>query len=71
MSVLTLPLNEYTWLIYEHSTLMRLCMRLYDPDEGSVTIDGTDLRNYTQASLRKMFGVVSQDTSLFNKTAQI
>lgn len=41
---------------------MRLLMRFYDVDEGSVEIDGTDVRSYTQTSLRKEIGIVAQDT---------
>lgn len=50
------------------STLIRLCPRLYDPDEGSVMFGGVDIRSYSQETLRKIFGVVSQDTSLFNQS---
>jgi ABC-type Fe3+/spermidine/putrescine transport system ATPase subunit len=43
-------------------------MRLYDVSEGSVVIDGQDIRTVTQASLRKNIGVVFQDPSLFSGT---
>ncbi len=43
------------------STLVKLITRLYDPDEGSIFIDGADIREYTIKSLRTAFGVVMQD----------
>ncbi|HET8551260.1 MAG TPA: ABC transporter ATP-binding protein/permease [Gammaproteobacteria bacterium] len=48
------------------STLARLLFRFYDADGGRITIDGQDIRNVTQASLRRHIGVVPQDTVLFN-----
>jgi ATP-binding cassette subfamily B protein len=48
------------------STLSRLLFRFYDVDGGSVAIDGQDLRDVTQVSLRAAIGVVPQDTVLFN-----
>ena len=50
------------------STLGRLLFRFYDVNEGRVTIDGQDLRDVTQTSLRAAIGVVPQDTALFNDT---
>lgn len=50
------------------STLMNLLARFYDPVQGSVTIDGVDLRNVRIRELRNRFGVVSQDTLLFDDT---
>lgn len=50
------------------STLTRLLYRFYDVGEGRVTIDGRDIRNYTQASLRSAIAIVPQDTVLFNDT---
>ncbi|MGH8195214.1 MAG: ABCB family ABC transporter ATP-binding protein/permease [Woeseiaceae bacterium] len=50
------------------STLTRLLYRFYDVDEGHITIDGHDLRDYTQASLRAAIAIVPQDTVLFNDT---
>lgn len=52
------------------STLSRLLYRFYDVDGGAVRIDGQDLRNVTQASLRQAIGIVPQDTVLFNDTIQ-
>ncbi len=50
------------------STISRLLFRFYDVTEGAVEIDGTDVRDMTQASLRAAIGVVPQDTVLFNDT---
>jgi ATP-binding cassette subfamily B protein len=50
------------------STLIRLLFRFYDPQAGSITIDGQDIRNVDQHSLRQAIGVVPQDTVLFNDT---
>jgi ATP-binding cassette subfamily B protein len=50
------------------STLSRLLYRFYDIQEGSITIDGQDVRNVTQKSLRSAIGMVPQDTVLFNET---
>jgi len=48
------------------STISRLLYRFYDVIEGRITIDGQDLRDVTQASLRAAIGMVPQDTVLFN-----
>lgn len=48
------------------STLARLLFRFYDVNEGSILIDGQDIRRVTQESLRTVIGVVPQDTVLFN-----
>jgi ATP-binding cassette subfamily B protein len=48
------------------STLVKLLLRLYDVDEGAITIDGHDLRDVTTRSLRSTIGYVSQDTFLFD-----
>jgi ATP-binding cassette subfamily B protein len=50
------------------STLARLLFRFYDVTGGRITIDGTDIRDVTQASLRAAIGIVPQDTVLFNDT---
>ncbi len=50
------------------STLARLLFRFYDVGEGQVLIDGNDVREVTQSSLRKSIGIVPQDTVLFNDT---
>lgn len=48
------------------STLVKLLFRFYDPDKGRIHIDGQDIRNVTQSSLRHAIGIVPQDTVLFN-----
>ena len=50
------------------STISRLIYRFYDVTSGSVTIDGQDVRDVTQSSLRAAIGMVPQDTVLFNDT---
>jgi len=50
------------------STISRLLFRFYDTTSGAVRIDGIDIRDLTQASLRAAIGVVPQDTVLFNDT---
>src|ERR1700740_2188794 len=50
------------------STISRLLFRLYDVFGGQILIDGQDIRNVTQASLRASIGMVPQDTVLFNDT---
>ncbi len=48
------------------STLSRLLFRFYDVSDGSISIDGQDIRDVTQATLRASIGIVPQDTVLFN-----
>ncbi len=50
------------------STISRLLFRLYDVSGGAITIDGQNIRNVTQKSLRASIGMVPQDTVLFNDT---
>lgn len=50
------------------STISRLLFRFYDPSEGRILIDGQDIREVTQASVRRAIGIVPQDTVLFNDT---
>jgi ATP-binding cassette, subfamily B, heavy metal transporter len=50
------------------STLSRLLFRFYDVNAGGISIDGQDIRNVTQTSLRAAIGIVPQDTVLFNDT---
>ncbi|MEQ8450535.1 MAG: ABC transporter ATP-binding protein/permease [Nitratireductor sp.] len=50
------------------STISRLLFRFYDIQEGRITIDGQDVRDVTQKSLRAAIGMVPQDTVLFNDT---
>ena len=50
------------------STISRLLFRFYDVSDGAIRIDGQDIRDVTQASLRAAIGMVPQDTVLFNDT---
>ena len=50
------------------STLLKLLFRLYDPNEGNVQVDGQNVREVTQKSLRESLGLVPQDVVLFNDT---
>ena len=52
------------------STISRILYRFYDIKSGSVTIDGQDIRDVTQESLRAVIGIVPQDTVLFNDTVR-
>ena len=52
------------------STISRILYRFYDIKSGQVTIDGQDIRDVTQASLRAAIGIVPQDTVLFNDTVK-
>lgn len=50
------------------TTLINLLMRFYDVNDGSITVDGIDIRDWNRDSLRNQFGMVLQDTWLFNGT---
>jgi ATP-binding cassette, subfamily B, heavy metal transporter len=52
------------------STISRLLFRFYDVTSGRITIDGQDIRDVQQASLRNALGMVPQDTVLFNDTVR-
>ncbi|MDX1781658.1 MAG: ABC transporter ATP-binding protein [Thalassovita sp.] len=52
------------------STLVALLLRLYDPEEGRLQIDGQDLIGVTQESLRQQIGMVTQETAMFNRSAR-
>jgi ATP-binding cassette subfamily B protein len=52
------------------STISRILYRFYDIKSGAVTIDGQDIRDVTQESLREKIGIVPQDTVLFNDTVR-
>ena len=63
--------QHVTWTLTHarrKSTVLRLVYRFFDPQSGSITIDGQDLRKITVESLRKNVGVVPQDLVLFNDT---
>jgi ATP-binding cassette subfamily B protein len=53
------------------TTLVRLALRLIDPQAGAVTLDGLDLRAVRQASLRQAVALVPQDVALFNDTLRV
>jgi ATP-binding cassette subfamily B protein len=50
------------------TTLVNLLMRFYDVNSGRITVDGVDIRDMKRGSLRRLFGMVLQDTWLFNGT---
>ncbi|WP_421565870.1 ABC transporter ATP-binding protein [Ochrobactrum sp. EDr1-4] len=50
------------------STLVNLILRLYDVEKGAILVDGQDVRDVTQASLRRAFAVVSQETALLHRS---
>ncbi|WP_050527062.1 ABC transporter ATP-binding protein [Pseudorhodobacter aquimaris] len=52
------------------STLVSLLLRLYDAEKGAVLIDGHDVREVTQESLRRQIGMVTQETAMFNRSAR-
>jgi ATP-binding cassette, subfamily B, bacterial len=52
------------------SSLVSLLLRLYDPEQGRITIDGKDVREVTQESLRRQIGMVTQETAMFNRSAR-
>jgi ATP-binding cassette subfamily B protein len=51
------------------STLVALLMRLYDVEKGRITLDGHDIRDLTQESLRRNIAMVTQETAMFNRSA--
>jgi ABC-type multidrug transport system fused ATPase/permease subunit len=52
------------------SSIINLISRFYDATDGKVLVDGTDVKNYRMASLRRHIGIVAQETFLFNATIQ-
>lgn len=52
------------------STLMDLLIRFYDPQSGNITLDGQDVRELTLESYRSLFGIVTQESLLFNETVR-
>ena len=52
------------------TTISQLIMRFYDVSDGSVTVDGKDVRNVTQASLRRNIGIIQQDVYMFAGTVR-
>ncbi|MDB5660761.1 MAG: transporter, permease/ATP-binding protein [Cypionkella sp.] len=69
----TLHVGETLALVGENgagkTTLVKLLARLYDPDEGRITLDGQDLRQYDLESLRGAMGVIFQDFMRYNLSA--
>ncbi len=69
---LTIPRGSVVAFVGESgggkSSLIKLLQRLYDPTEGSITWDGTDLRDADLLSLKRQIALVSQETILFNDT---
>ena len=69
---LTIPINQSVLFVGPSgcgkSTVLNLLLRFYDPRQGSVAIDGHDLRTVTQDSLRQNMSVVLQESFLFNTT---
>ena len=51
------------------STLVALLLRLYDPEKGTIEIDGVNTKAVTQESLRRSIGMVTQETAMFNRSA--
>ena len=52
------------------STIANLVTRFYDVNQGSISIDGTDIRKITKRSLRALMGLVTQDSILFNDSVR-
>ena len=52
------------------STLVALLLRLYEPEQGKILIDGVDSSTVTQESLRRNIGMVTQETAMFNRSAR-
>lgn len=52
------------------STLVSLMLRLYEAEKGRIVIDGQDIRNVTQESLRRSIAMVTQETAMFNRSAR-
>lgn len=71
---LTVQPGETVALVGENgsgkTTLIKLLCRLYDPTEGSITVDGTDLRDFDTGALRRRISVVFQDFVRYNLTAR-
>jgi ATP-binding cassette subfamily B protein len=52
------------------STLVSLLLRLYDTEGGAIRVEGRDVRDLTQESLRRQIGMVTQETAMFNRSAR-
>ena len=71
---LTIPAGEKIGIVGASgagkTTLVGLLLRLYDVERGTIRIDGHDLRDVTQESLRRQVAMVTQDTAMFNRSAR-
>jgi len=71
---LTVRPGEHIALVGENgsgkTTLVKLLCRLYDPDKGAITLDGTDLRKFRLTELRRQISVVLQDFAQYQLTAR-
>jgi ATP-binding cassette subfamily B protein len=71
---LTIRPGEHIALVGENgsgkTTLIKLLCRLYDPTEGRITLDGSDLREFATAALRREIGVIFQDYAQYHLTAR-
>ena len=71
---LTIQAGEVVAIVGENgsgkSTIVNLLLRFYDPTKGAIRIDGVDLRDVTQTSLRRQIGYASQQVILFNDTVR-
>lgn len=69
---LTIPCGQMTAIVGSSgagkSTLLDLIIRFYDPSQGSIKVDGVDLREFKISTWQQLLGIVSQDTFLFNDT---
>ncbi len=69
---LTIPKGKTIALVGQSgsgkSTIANLITRLWDIDEGKITVDGIDIKDLTKKSLRGLMGIVAQDSTLFNDT---
>lgn len=69
---LTIESNESVALVGESgcgkSTFVNLMMRFYDPDYGSILLDGIDIKEYNLHELRRAFSIVMQEPVIFNYT---
>ncbi len=68
----TVPAGSYVGIVGPSgagkSTILKLLFRFYDPSAGRILVDGVDIREVTQRSLRAALGLVPQDVALFNDT---